>query len=257
MPAGGEHERFLAADYNAQMVEHIARHPYLRDRAIFIGDPDDAVDEPLGPGLPSIREWTERHLEFAGYVTGFQESEIADREALREEFGFAPEEKVCIVAAGGSAVGGPLLRLAAAAFGQAKRRVPELRMIVIAGPRLARETLPQADGLEVHGYVHQLYRQLAACDVAISHGGLSTTMELTAAGRPFLYFPLKNHFEQNFHVHHRLRRHHAGRRMDFHDASPETVADALVEELERAVAYRPVCTDGAARAAGIIAELFE
>ena len=52
MPGGGEREAFLAADTNAQMVEHVARHPRLRDRSIFIGDPDDIVPEPLGPGLP-------------------------------------------------------------------------------------------------------------------------------------------------------------------------------------------------------------
>ena len=31
-------------------------------------------------------------------------------------------------------------------------------------------------------------------------------MELTANQRPFLYFPLRHHFEQNFHVRHRLGR---------------------------------------------------
>ena len=91
-------------------------------------------------------------------------------------------------------------------------------MIVVAGPRIDPARCRTSTALEVHGYVHRLYRQLAACDVAISHGGLSTTMELTAAGRPFLYFPLRNHFEQNHHVAHRLDRHRAGRRM--HSAKP-------------------------------------
>src|SRR4051812_47814420 len=58
MPSGGEREAFLAADWNAQMVEHVARHPRLRDRSIFIGDPEDIVPEPLGPGLPAIADWT-------------------------------------------------------------------------------------------------------------------------------------------------------------------------------------------------------
>ena len=44
-------------------------------------------------------------------------------------------------------------------------------------------------------------------------------MELAAARRPFLYFPLRNHFEQNRHVRHRLERYGAGRYMDY-DASP-------------------------------------
>ena len=43
MPDGGEHEAFLTADYNAEMIEHIARYPRLRDRAIFVGDADDVV----------------------------------------------------------------------------------------------------------------------------------------------------------------------------------------------------------------------
>jgi UDP:flavonoid glycosyltransferase YjiC (YdhE family) len=103
--------------------------------------------------------------------------------------------------------------------------------------------------------VHELYRRLAACDVAISHGGLSTTMELTAARRPFIYFPLKHHFEQNLHVHHRLTRYRAGRRMDIDDASPEALGAAIADALESDVDYGPVASDGAAHAARLIAEL--
>ena len=66
-------------------------------------------------------------------------------------------------------------------------------------------------GLEVVPYVHNLYRHLAACDLAVVQGGLTTSMELTAQKRPFLYFPLRHHFEQNFHVRHRLERYGAAR----------------------------------------------
>ncbi len=86
-------------------------------------------------------------------------------------------------------------------------------------------------------------------------GGLTTTMELTAARRPFLYFPLRNHFEQNRHVRHRLERYGAGRCMDYDASPPEVIADAIVEELDRVVDYRPVESDGAARAAALIAPL--
>ena len=50
MPDGGPREAALTADYNAEMVEQIARYPRLRDRSIFVGDPDDLVTDPLGPG---------------------------------------------------------------------------------------------------------------------------------------------------------------------------------------------------------------
>jgi hypothetical protein len=80
-------------------------------------------------------------------------------------------------------------------------------------------------------------------------------MELTANRRPFLYFPLRHHFEQNFHGGHRLARHRAGRRMDYATTDPDAIASAITAEISRAVDYRPVETDGAARAASLIAEL--
>jgi predicted glycosyltransferase len=188
-------------------------------------------------------------------VTGFDPAEFADREALRAELGYRPDEKVCIVSVGGSGVGEHLLRRVSASFPDAKARVPELRMVVVAGPRIDPTTLPQAEGLEVRAYVHELYRHLAACDLAVVQGGLTTAMELTANRRPFLYFPLRHHFEQNFHVRHRLARYGAGRCMDFDESTPEVIAGAIADEIGRDVDYRPVETDGAARAAARIAEL--
>jgi len=255
MADGGEHEAYLTADYNAEMVEHIDAHPTLRDRAIFVGNPEDIVDERLGSQLPMIRDWTERNFEFAGYVTGFDPRSLGDRDELRHELGYRPDEKVCIVSVGGSGVGGDLLRRVIASFGDAKRRVPGLRMIVVAGPRIDPETLPQPDGLEVVAYVHNLYRHLAACDLAVVQGGLTTAMELTASRRPFLYFPLRHHFEQNMHVAHRLDRYGAGRRMEFDTAEPDVIAGAIAEEIGRPVAYREVETDGARVAAEKLAEL--
>ena len=103
--------------------------------------------------------------------------------------------------------------------------------------------------------MHNLYRHLAACDLGVVQGGLTTSMELTAQKRPFLYFPLRHHFEQNFHVHHRLERYGAGRRMDFDDSPPELIADAIAAEIGREVSYRDVETDGAAKAARRLVEL--
>jgi pimeloyl-ACP methyl ester carboxylesterase/predicted glycosyltransferase len=255
MSDGGNREAFLTADYNAEMVEHIGRFPRLRDRAIFVGNPDDIVTDRLGPDLPHIREWTEQHFDFAGYVSGFDPAQLADRDALRAELGYAPEERVCIVTVGGSGVGADLLRRVIASFEKAKQLVPELRMVAVAGPRIAPSSLPQAPGLEVRPYVHNLYRHLAACDLAVVQGGLTTAMELTANQRPFIYFPLKHHFEQNFHVRHRLERYGAGRRMDFDDAPPHALAEAIAQEISKQVDYRAVETDGARRAAQRIAEM--
>ena len=71
MPDGGEREAFLTADYNAEMIEHIARYPRLRDRAIFVGNDEDVVPHGFGPDLPMIKDWTREHFAFSGYATGF------------------------------------------------------------------------------------------------------------------------------------------------------------------------------------------
>ena len=189
-------------------------------------------------------------------MTGFEPADFADREALRAELGYGPDERVCIVTVGGSGVGGDLLGRVISAFPDAKQLVPELRMVVVAGPRIDPASLPAHDGLEVRAYVHELYRHLAACDLAVVQGGLTTAMELTANRRPFLYFPLRHHFEQNFHVRHRLERYGAGRRMDFESSTPESIAEAIAGEIGRETAYLPVDTTGARRAAERIAELF-
>ena len=101
----------------------------------------------------------------------------------------------------------------------------------------------------------ELHRHLAACDIAVVQGGLTTCMELTANRRPFIYVPLRNHFEQNFHVRHRLDRYGAGRCLPYEELDPDALAAAIVEELDRPITYRPVATDGAARAASMLAEL--
>jgi len=255
MQDGGERERFLTSDYNAEMIEHIARYPRLRDRSIFVGNPDDIVPETFGQDLPSIREWTQAHFDFSGYITGFDPAAFADRAGLRAQLGYKPDETVCIVTVGGSGVGAHLLRRMIQSFPAAKKLVPSLRMIAVAGPRIDPASLPAAEGLEVRAYVHELYRHLAACDIAVVQGGLTTTMELTANRRPFLYFPLRHHFEQNFHVRHRLERYGAGRCMDFETATPDLIARAIADELKRTIHYRSVETNGATRAAARIAEL--
>ena len=128
-------------------------------------------------------------------------------------------------------------------------------MVVVCGPRIDPDSLPGHQGLEVLSYVHRLSRHLAACDVAVVQGGLTTCMELAAAKRPFLYFPLRRHFEQNLHVRHRLERYGAGRALHYETATPETIAEAIATALREVTEPSDVECDGAARAAALIATL--
>lgn len=256
MPVGGEVEAAITADYNAEMIEHRARFRGLRDRSVFVGDPDDIVPRSFGPGLPMIRDWTLDNFAFSGYITGLHPVDPGAVRAVRRELGYRPDERICIVTVGGSGVGGALLRRVLDAVPLVRRVHPELRFVVVTGPRIDPGALPRRAGVTLRGYVPDLHRHLAVCDLAIVQGGLTTCMELTAAGRPFLYFPLANHFEQQVHVAHRLDRYGAGCRMDYRTSDPDAIAAAAIGALGQPTTYRPVTTDGAARAADLLAGLF-
>ena len=256
MPDNGEHEAMLTADYNAEMIGHIERHPSVRDRAIFVGTPEDIIPMSFGKDLPALRDWVPKHFDFAGYIIGEHPQSFAHRASLRQALGYRADERVCIATVGGSAVGSHLMQRILQSYPLVRRKLPELRLILVAGPRIDPLSLKAPSGVEVRAFVPDLDRHLAACDLAIVQGGLSTCMELTAARTPFLYFPLKNHFEQNFHVAHRLDRYQAGTRMDFATATPEQIGDAMLAALAAPVAFRPVEADGAQRAARMLADLF-
>jgi pimeloyl-ACP methyl ester carboxylesterase/predicted glycosyltransferase len=255
MPEGGAREAFLAADYNAEMIGHVEKHRAVRDRALFVGQPADVVPLAFGKDLPMMRDWIPRHYDFCGYVMGEHPDIWGERADLRMRLGYRPDEKVCIVTVGGSSVGAPLIRRILQAWPTVRRALPELRLVVVAGPRLDPASLGAPPDVEMHAFVPNLDRHLTACDLALVQGGLTTCMELTAARKPFLFFPLRNHFEQNVHVAHRLANYGAGRRMDYATATPEVIAAAMVETLQSRRTFRPVEADGAARAARMLADL--
>jgi predicted glycosyltransferase len=109
----------------------------------------------------------------------------------------------------------------------------------------------------VRPYVHKLFEHLACCDLALVQGGLSTCMELVATRRPFLSFPLQRHFEQCVHVRRRLANYGADRSLDYPTLDPDTLADRALAAMHEPVRYRPVETDGAARAALRIAQVLD
>jgi hypothetical protein len=43
-------------------------------------------------------------------------------------------------------------------------------MVVVTGPRIDPAARPRYEGLELRAYVHELYRHLAACDLAVVQG---------------------------------------------------------------------------------------
>ncbi len=256
MPDGGSAEAALTADLNSEMLEHRARFPRLRDRSIFVGNPSDVITDDFGPGLPSIREWTEQNFEFSGYVVGTLPPTAAERTSLRTRLGVKPDQRLCVVTVGGTAVGESLLRRVLDAVPIARKLAPDLHFLIVTGPRIDPASLPRRNGVRVRGFLPDLDQYLGACDIAVVQGGLSTCMELTAAGTPFIYVPLEHHFEQNFHVRHRLDRYGAGRAMTYAEAAdPDRLAMTIVAQSQGQTSFGSVETDGAARAATMLTEL--
>jgi predicted glycosyltransferase len=256
MADGGREEAALTADSHAEMIEHRERFRWVRDASIFVGNPTDVIDEPFGPGLPGIREWTSENFTFSGFVTGTTPPSADECAELRASQGYRPEHRLCVVTVGGSGVGLPLLRRVINAVPLARGMTPELQFLIVTGPRIDPDALPEADGVRVQGYLPRLADWLAAADVALVQGGLTTCMELTASRTPFVYVPLQHHFEQNLHVRWRLDQYDAGQHLSYPDAcDPGLLAEAIVKGLATEVQFRPVETDGADRAAAMLAAL--
>jgi UDP:flavonoid glycosyltransferase YjiC (YdhE family) len=240
---------------NAENIDHLRLHPDVRDLSILLGDEEDVLDRPFGPDLPDMRQWAREHFRFPGYPFHFDPQALRDRTPLRRRLGYRDDERVILVSVGGTRVGGSLLRRCAQAFALIASEVPDTRMVLVAGPRLAELELAAAPRVEVRAFVPDLFEHHAAVDLAIVQGGLTTTMELAALRTPFLYFPLRYHFEQQLHVARRLDRLGAGVRLDYDRTSPDALGAAMLEHLGKPAHGADLPLDGTDRAARLIAEL--
>lgn len=240
---------------NAENIDHLRLHPDVRDLSVMVGDEADVLDRPFGPDLPNMRGWAREHFRFPGYTYHFDPRRYRDRAAVRRQLGYEDGERIVLASIGGTRVGRRLLDKCARAFTRIAATVPDTRLILVTGPRLAADDFPGHPQIEVRPFVPDLFLHHAAADLAIVQGGLTTTMELAALRTPFLYFPLRNHFEQQFFVSRRLDRLGAGVRMDYDRTSEDELAAAILERLGKTAEWGEVPADGTAHAARLIAGL--
>jgi len=229
-------------------VRLVKRFPRVFDLTLMVGEEEDVADRRFGLFLPNRRTLARSLVKFVGYICPFDPLDYRDRAALRQRLGYGSEPLV-ICAIGGTAVGRDLLELCGRSYPLLRQRLPELRMLLVCGPRLRPETLDVPTGVERRSYVPQLFDHFAASDLAIVQGGGTSTIELTALRRPFLYFPLEAHFELRLHVAGRIARHGAGLQLEFSETTPEALAAAALAHIGTEPRYPPIRTDGAARAA--------
>ncbi len=231
------------------------RYPRLRDRSIFVGNPDDLVDDPLGPGLPTVREWTLERYAFSGYVTGSTphagpggaagRARLPPRRAglrgdgrrlrgRRRTCCAGPSRRSRSPRSGCPACG--WWRSPARGSTRPRSPAPDGRR----GPRLRARPAPAPRGVRPG-------RRAGRADHHDGAGRRPPAVPVRAA-RP----PLRAAGARAAAARAVRRRAPAGlRRAPIRSSSPSAIA----AEIDRPVDYRPVETDGAARAAALLAEL--
>jgi len=237
--------------FNWDWSKHRKLYDDTPNIGLFIGELEDIEDKRFGMFLPNRRDFTRTYCNVIGYTLQFDPADYADITKIRSQLGYGPEPLI-MCSIGGTAVGKDLLELCGLAFPIIKKQIPNLRMVLVCGPRLSANSLKILPGPEIKQYIPDLYKHNACCDLAIVQGGGTTTLELTALRRPFLYFPLEGHCEQQIAVASRLIRHRAGVRMNYKDTSSELLAQQVIAHLGQKTDYADIPVNGSYEAARLI-----
>ena len=246
-------ERIGLHYWNRVWVKTGAAFERDENHALFIGELEDIADKPFGFLLPNRREYAQKYYEFVGHVLRFDPADYVGKQSeTRQKLGLR-DAPLIVASIGGTAIGYRLLELTARSYPILKKKLGDLQMILVCGPRLSPESLTVPEGVQVRGYVPNLHEYYAASDLAVVQGGGTSTLELTALRRPFMYFPLEGWSEQEINVAGRCERHRAGVQMRFSETAPESLAEKAQEMMGKAVTYADVPTGGAKKAAAAIA----
>jgi predicted glycosyltransferase len=222
-----------------------------KNMALFVGEPEDIQNKKFGVFLPDRRKHANDYYKFIGYILPFKPADYANVNQLRSRLGYGNETLV-ICSIGGTGVGKELLEACGQAYPIIKERIPNLRMVIVGGPSLETQKIAVPPEVEVRQYIPALYEHFAVCDMAIVQAGGTTTLELTALQRPFIYIPTEKQCEQNLTVCSRLERHRAGIRMNYGDITAKSIAETLIANIGKKVNYELIPVDGARRAAELV-----
>jgi predicted glycosyltransferase len=239
---------------NRLWTKFLKSEPPYANQSIFIGELQDVPDKKFGFMLPNRRKLAERKVKFVGYVLPEDILDYRDKPKTRQLFGYG-DGPLIFCSIGGTSAGKNLLDLCIRAYPCVKRSFPDLQMILVCGPHVPTDSIKAPEGVKVVGYLPNLYKHLGAADLCIVSGGGTITLELTALGKPFLYFPLEQHFEQEVAVADRCRRQRAGIRMDFSKTTPEMLAEEVLSNMGKEVNYASIPVNGAQDAALLISQI--
>lgn len=226
---------------------------WVEDLSLFVGDVNDTPDKSFGPLLPNYRAHALKHYKFLGNIISHNPKDYSDSEKIKEALGYT-REPLIVCAVGGTSIGVELLNLCSKAYEVLTKEIPGIQMVIVCGPRIESSEIKSVKGIEVKGYVPNLYEHFAACDLAIVQGGGTTTMELVSLNKNFIYFPLSEHYEQEV-VSEKLTRMNAGIKLNFKDVNEIKLSRIVEKTLGEKADYKDVNTNGAVIAANHIEKL--
>ncbi len=225
------------------------------DLALFVGELDDVPDKSFGFMLPNRYDFAKAMYTFVGYVFPFDVAMYSNKQEVRKKLGYGTEPLI-ICSIGGTSIGKELLELCGQACVIAKEKIPDLHVVFVTGPRLSSDSVNLPKGIEVKGFIPRLYEHFAACDLAIVQGGATSTFELTALRKPFIYFPIEGHCEQA-NVSRILTQRGAGLKLSLSHTTPELLAEKIILGMGTEVSYPDLPKDGALKASQSILKLIE
>lgn len=249
-------EKLIVYKMNYEWVQENKKVPKRVITSIFIGEPEDVPDKRFGFLLPNRRASTIKRGNFVGYILHFDPKNYEEKYEIRKK----PEldsHPLIVCSVGGTSIGLPLLELCCKTFPLIKNKIPGVKMILVAGPRISSGYLKVPEGVIVKEYLPDLYEYFAACDLAVVQAGSSTTLELVALKKPFIYFPVEGHFEQQLHVVPRLERFKAGVKMQYSKTTPEMLAEKIIANIGLKVNYPSIPLDGAKNTVKVLRQIIE
>jgi predicted glycosyltransferase len=217
---------------------------------------EDVPNNKYGVLLPNRRESVKDKCHFVGYILSFDRESLTNKDKIREELDYS-KDPLIICSVGGTSLGKPLLKLLCKTYPLIKEKMQNLKLVLVAGPNISPDSLNIPEGIILRDYLPKQYKHFAVCDLAIVQGGSNTTLELVALNKPFIYFPLEEHFEQQLYVAPRLERLKAGIKMQFSQTTPDTLAEIIIQNIGMKVNYPSFPIEGAKKTVKIIKKIIE
>jgi predicted glycosyltransferase len=249
-------DMFFTWYLNRLWDKFINSHGKVADRFLFIGELEDIEDKPLGMFLPNRRSSAKTGLDFVGHIIRFDPEQYADQQEIKKMLGYG-DNPLILVTKGGTSVGKSILDLSVAAFPFAKEKVPDLNMVLFCGPSIDPGSIKVPEGVCVKGFEPRLYEHIAASDLVITQGGHTTLNEVMALEKPFIVFPLGQHFDQIQTVRQRCDIQGAGVKMNFSQTTPEMLGKEMVANVGKKVSYPSFKANNGEQAAAILRSILK